>query len=262
MTHSELSNIQDALINYIIGKKSNIQQHIVDQGKFDSTTRLNIYHNAYHLRLRETIDTDHSVLGSFLGDDLFNLMVNGYITQHPSNFSSLRQYADALPRFLAETPPFSEHPVIAEMAHFERRLLTAFDAAQAQRLTSEQIQQMPQDRWPTLSFRFHPSFQLINTQWNTVEIWQALKKENDPPQAIKENTSWQLWRNRDRLTQFKSIGNEELVLMKMALSGATMEALCKQLLKAHDEQSAPQKMVNYLLLWIQQGVLSTSTTVK
>ena len=127
----ELREHQQQLMAYLLGQDSTIADHVVDQGGITTDVRLGIYRNAYRIRLRETIDVDHPVLGTYLGDELFDRMVDGYIDQHPSSFSSLRQFADRLPKFLSTNTPFSEHPQIAELARFERLLLTAFDAADA-----------------------------------------------------------------------------------------------------------------------------------
>ena len=80
--------------------QSSFRRHVQESGLIDVNTRLGIYKNAYQVRLQETIDTDHTVLGQYLGDDLYQLMMNDYITQHPSHQFSLRHFSDELPNFL------------------------------------------------------------------------------------------------------------------------------------------------------------------
>ena len=108
-------------------------------------------------------------------------MVAGYIAAYPSRETSLRYFSEQLPIFLANTKPFSEHPVLAELARFERYLLTAFDASDAQAASAAMLSQIPAQDWPQLHFRLHPSVQRYQSDWNAVEICRHLSK-NKPHQ--------------------------------------------------------------------------------
>lgn len=253
---SDLQQRQQQLMDFLLGRDEAIASHVVDQGGIGSDIRLAIYRNAYRIRLRETIDVDHPVIGSYLGDDLFDQMVDGYIDNHPSSFSSLRQFADALPAFLAEHPPFAEHPQIAELARFERMLLSAFDAADADRLPADHLTTIPAEQWPELHIRFHPSVQLFNTEWNVVEIWQQLKAEQTPPAPEQETAFWLLWRNDERLTEFRSLSPQELVLLQGCLNGHNFAQLCEDLLEHVAEDEVANMLVGTISKWLQQGLIS------
>lgn len=254
-----LASLQQKLINYLIDDDPivthTIMEQITDHGNITRDVRLNIYKNAYHVRLKETIENDHEMLGFFLGDDLFDQMVLGYINAYPSDNTSLRHFADKLPLFLASHPPFNGHPIISEIAHFERLLMIAFDAANADRFTRQVLSNTPHEQWPELIFRFHPSVQIANFNYNSVEAWQSLKQEQSPEPAIKQNSIWLLWRNNDRLTQFRSLPPQEKYLIDMILNGANFADLCDFLLQEIEEDQASQVAFNYLLTWIDDGIL-------
>jgi Putative DNA-binding domain len=258
MAFAGLATLQSSLLDFILDKESSIEQYIVDSDQISAATRLGIYHNAYRLRLRETIETDHPVLGAYLGDEWFDQMVDGYVARQPSCHTSLRQYADALPDFLSRVKPFCDVEILAEIARFERLLLTAFDAADCVRFTSAQLQQLPQENWPSMTFRFHASFQIFYSQWNTVDVWQSIKSKVTPSEATSISSTWWIWRNDDRLTQFRSADDEEVRLVSLALRGASMEALCDSLLRHYDEHTASQRMLHHLTQWIDQGLLSNT----
>ena len=250
----ELAKLQAQMINYLTNNDMTISQHIVEQGNITKDVRLNIYKNAYFQRFKEVIDNDHPILGTYLGDDLFDEMVEGYVKKHPSNHSSLRNYADNLPLFLAQEAPFSNHPILSELAYFERLLLTAFDALDVEIFTLNDLQQIAKHQWPTLIFRFQPSVQLAKFQWNSVESWQSLKNEQTPAQAVTGNNTWLLWRNSERLTEFRSLSGEELVLISMILEGRNFSELCEHLLTSSDSGDVTELALNYLSIWIEQGL--------
>ena len=252
----KLKQLQTDFMAYLTSGDETISQQVIQQGKIDVATRLHIYSNAYLMRLREAIDNDHPILGVYLGDDLFDQMVAGYIENHPSEVESLRYFADQLPNFLAAAAPFNEHPIIADIARFERALLNAFDAADAQSITVVDLQKVPPENWPLMKLRFHPSMQFFETQWNTVETWQAIKQEQTPPAAeVQGKAYWLLWRNQDRLTEFNSLTEDEYALLTAALRGTDFSGLCEVLFDYYAEIEISQTAVNYLQKWIQLGLI-------
>jgi hypothetical protein len=254
-----LASLQQKLINYLVDDDpvvtTKIMNEIEDHGNISRDVRLHIYKNAYQARLKETIDNDHQILGFFLGDDLFDQMVVGYINTYPSDNTSLRHFADKLPFFLANNAPFNNYPIISELAHFERLLMIAFDAADATRFTRDLLSKTPPEQWPDLVFRLHPSVQMAHFHYNSVETWQALKQEQSPEPAKKQPSNWLLWRNNDRLTQFRSLPAQEYKLINMMLTGASFAALCDFLLEEVTEEEASQVALNYLLTWLDDGML-------
>ena len=258
---STLRATQQQFLAYLRSGDSAIADAIVDQAPVGRDTRLGIYANAYRLRLNETLETDHEMLGLYLGDDLWAQMVDGYIDDHPSRFRSLRQYGDALPDWLARHPPFSEHPQIAEIADFERRLLVSFDAADSDCADAGTLAQLPATDWPDLKLRFHPSVQPFRVNTNCVEIWQALKNGHPPPDAaLQADSGWLLWRGEDRLTQFRSLPAEEALLLHHFLSGGDFAGSCEQLLPQHGEQAAPVAALEILTHWLDSGLVRELTT--
>ncbi|WP_143764412.1 HvfC/BufC N-terminal domain-containing protein [Cognaticolwellia mytili] len=256
MSELSLHTLQQQMINYLIDDELTITHQVEEHGGISRDARLHIYKNAYQMRLKETIDNDHEQLGIYLGDDLFDQMVDGYIKAYPSNNTSLRNFADALPEFLANHAPFNGYPLISELAHFERLLMVAFDAADTERFTRELLIEIPHEQWPTLVFRFHPSLQICHFNFNTVETWQALKQEKAPQPATKIANTWLLWRNKQRLTQFRSISQVEFSLLEMILKGSDFSSLCDYLLTQNLEEDVSQVALNYLLAWIDDGILA------
>lgn len=251
-----LQQLQREFFEYLLHGDERIAAQVVDQEPVGRDVRLQIYRNAYRLRLRETLDTDHEILGHYLGDELFELMVNGYIDRHPSTYRSLRQFGDALPEFLRQEPPFAEYPQLAELAAFERRLLTSFDAADAQRIEIAALAALPPADWPAMRLRFHPSVQLFRADWNSVEMWQALKAEESPPVAMPQPDSWWLlWRGDDRLTQFRSVAQEEADSLQHFLHGGNFSGVCEYLLGAWSEEAVAARALELLSGWLSCGLV-------
>ena len=250
-----LQEQQQHLMAYLRNEESQIEEHISDQGGIDIGVRLGIYRNAYRMRLRESIEVDHPVLGVYLGDDLFDLMANEYVKHCPSSRTSLRHFADQLPGFLARTEPFNEHGQIPELARFERLLMTAFDAAEANRLPSEALVELPVQDWPDTTLRFHPSMQIFSTAWNVVEMWQAIREEREPPPPIESTNHWLVWRNSGRLTEFASITLLETELLQRALQGKNLAELCEFLAEQIEETRVAETFLQIMRSWLSKGLV-------
>ena len=226
-------------------------------------TGLDIYAHAYGARLREALDNDHRQLGRYLGDDLWDQLCTGYIAAHPSRYRSLRQFGDRLSEYLRTTEPFSDHPQIAELSAFERRLLDSFDAADAPYADRSGLQSLPSEAWPELRLRFQPSLQRYSAAWNSVEIWQALKDERTPPAAAPATShEWVLWRDATRITRYRSLDVEEATGLDHFLSGGTFADLCELLMADHAAQSVPSVALQLMQRWAQEGWIAHWVSTK
>ena len=251
----ELGQLQKAFLTYLTGGEADIMDSVVDQGDVDRKARLDIYQNAYHVRLRDCIETDHPILGLYLGDDLFDQMVMEYIREYPSHYPSLRQFCDHLPDYLSNNEPFKSVPIIAEIAAFERILLDAFDAADSETLTATDLQDLPPENWPEMQLDFHPSVRVFDARWNNVECWQALKNEQKPPEAVQQQSWWIIWRDRDRLTQYRSLSLDGFVLYQCFRDHYSFADAC-ELLKEHlPENRIGLATVEHLKCWFGHGMI-------
>ncbi len=229
--------------------------HIVQGGGIAAATGMAIYRNAYAARLREALENDHPVLGRYLGDELWARMCDGYVAAHPSRVRSLRQFGEFLPEYLAGAEPFSLSPQLAEIARLERRLLDCFDAADAERADWPSLLGMPETNWPGLHLRFHPSVQRLQHAWNSIDVWNALKRGDVPPAASAETTNWLLWRDEECITRFRSMALDESLALQHFLQGGDFAGACEALLQAHPPEVVPGVAIGLLRNWCDEGVV-------
>lgn len=234
-----------------------VAARVTERGPAPTAVRLGIYANAYGKRLAEALESDHPILGRYLGDALWQRMCIGYIVAQPSRFRSLRNFGDALSEFLATAEPFSRQPILAELAAFECTLLDAFDAADGPRLPWSGLLAQPQPDWPCLRLRFHPSVRRLATGWNSVAVWQALKAEREPPPAAEiPGGAWLLWRDEQRLTRFRTLAADEDDLVAALLQDdADIAALCERLAGLHPAEQVPGRLLELLQQWFDAGLV-------
>lgn len=255
---SDLAALQHAFYAYLRGGPiAPMAAQVIAHGPAPTSVRLGIYANAYRKRLNAALEADHAMLGRYLGDALWERLCIDYIAAQPSRTRSLRWYGDGLPIFLARAEPFAQHPLLAELAAFERTLLDAFDAADADRLPWSALLALSPDEWPRLRLRFHPSVRRLASAWNAVPVWQTLKAERAPPAALAQPGVWLLWRDPQRITQFRAVpADEEAALRAMADDSVDFASACERLGDHLPPEQVPARALALLQQWLAAGLIS------
>ncbi|QTL37594.1 DNA-binding domain-containing protein [Pseudoalteromonas viridis] len=263
---AELAKLQQAFVDMLTGADNDLLNHIAPQPGLDTKDRAAIYHNAYRIRLTKVLEQDHEMLGRYLGDELFDQMVAGFLSHYPSQDPSLRHFGDRLPEYLANEPPFSAHGILSEMAAFERLLLHAFDAPDDTRLSIQALQQVPANLWPNVIFTLHPSVRLLCCQFASVESWQALKQADTPPQPeLSSPRYWLIVREASLRTAFHPLSHSDYVCLKTIRDELPFSFVCEAAAGLHHDTETGTHAVMLLLQkaldagWLSQYTLPVNT---
>jgi hypothetical protein len=238
-------------------KGAAFKSQIIDDKKVGATKRLNIYYDAYRLRIIEALSNVYPHLKNLLGDDLFDKTARAYIDLHPSTYRNMRWVGDKMHAHLQQTLP--QHPIAAEMAAFEWTLGLAFDAEDAPILTLQDLAAIPPENWADLKFKFHPSLQLLSLEWNVLLAWQALNADETPPAAAQINEPCVVWR-KEMNSHYRSLELVEYAAIQQLIAGATFGELCEKLQENADEESATMQAAQYLSGWLNEGMITTTAS--
>ena len=249
---SALDHLQRDFQHYILADEAPAAIHaaVREQYGLSAEARLAIYHRAYRSRLRQALCEAYDKTWSFIGDDMFADLANGYIAAHPSRHANLRWFGGGLAAHAALA--LDDYPFIAELASLEWALGLAFDADDVAPLTAADMQAIAPELWGDLQFRLHPSVHILDLRWNAVALWQALAAENDPPEAVESEAvqHWLVWR-RDDQPHFRSLPVAEADALYRIAEGASFGEVC-----AAAGEEAMLALAGYLQHWLAQGVLT------
>ena len=196
VNHKTLAELQAALQDFLLDKKTNTNDLTLETPAFSRSERLAIYHNAYRLRLIDTLSNDYPALKFYVGEDDFTKLASEYIEQHPSKNPSLRWLGEHLAAFLRTHVDWQEKIHLAELAEFEWAQINAFDAADTNLATIEDLRLLLPEDWMTLQLQFHPSLQQLHFYSNAPEQWNGAIKDE---LAVETKTNaelqtWLIWR--------------------------------------------------------------------
>lgn len=265
---NNLKKIQNTFQNYLFQQNSNapavipsedilnndLHSLILSTDKISAEERLAIYSHAYRAHLIDALSEHFSMLKSYLGDEQFEALSLTYIKQHPSTYRSIRWFGDQLSFFLAENTAYRNFSYLSELAQFEWTQSLVFDALDSRILTLEAISKVPPEQWATMQFTSHPSIHRLNLSWNIVEIWQALKENQTPPEPTSKSTLLVLWRN-NFINQYCVLTEDEAWAMDAMLNRASFSEICEGLCQWHDVETTSLHAASLLKGWILSGLI-------
>ncbi|SFP55231.1 DNA-binding domain-containing protein [Pseudomonas borbori] len=254
-----LNDWQRELEAYLLGSDPTanpaLRASLLGSSALSAEQGLAIYHNAYRARLLEALRGDYPAVHGWLGDAEFDALAGAYIAAHPSQHFSLRWLGAGLADFIdAYLVPAQAAP-LGELARLEWAFGLAFDAAEADALSLEQMADLPAEDWPNLQVRLLPSVQWQLCRYNSLALWRANKAQDAFPGslALEQPQVCLIWR-QGLISQYRSLQPDEAeALHGMAVAGWNFAELCVQLSELGD--NAPLQAATWLRQWLCDGLL-------
>jgi hypothetical protein len=254
---SDFARQQDDFQRGILSGDDSILAEILDSPKEKREVLYGVYRHAYGSRLVDALRNDHGLLHSYLGDEMFDTMGYAYVAAKPSHHPNLRWFSQGLPDFLKSTDPYSDHPVLADLAALEKALNDAFDATDAPVLGLTDMAGFAPEVWNTLKFQPHPASCRLDVSTNAAAVWLALKNDETPPDAVALDEPGRLliWR-QDVTPMFRELTPEEAMMWDEAANGIPFGVLCSMLATYDDPDGAAARGAGYLHGWVTSGLLT------
>jgi Putative DNA-binding domain len=252
-----LAELQHSFQAAVMAGEDAILALIPDNSRTSRGVLLGVYRNAYVGRLADIVAHDHPILARYMGDEAFDVMARAYIAAHPSRHPNVRWFSQGLPEFLASREVYNVLPELTDLAHLERALNAAFDAADAPLLDIAALARHAPERWGKLRFEVHPSAARHDCTTNAFGIWRALKEEAPPPRAEKlcEPERLLVWRN-GVTPAVRPLGVEEAMMWDEAVKGVRFSGLCELVATYAGAEGAALRAAQYVQGWIAAGTLS------
>jgi hypothetical protein len=232
---------------------------IVDDPQLDAVRRLEVYANAYFQRIYDCLERDFGALAAGIGEAGFHDLVTAYLIAHPSRHPSLRFIGAALPDYLAgaaQAAPFRRRwPWACDLARFEWALGSAFDAADADPLSRQDLTLSASGGWDTLVLRFAPAVALVETQWPVHDAYTAWTRHQSlQPAAEPSATCICVWR-RGESVRHRVLDALEARLLQAARAGVCFGELCALAAEERGQARAPALAAEWLGRWVDDDLV-------
>ncbi len=253
---SKLGVLQADFQAYVMRDQPGIEMAVVGDNIAPATRRLQVYHDAYRLRLTDVLRNDFSGLAKLLGEAEWQSLCLEYLAAHPSTYTSVRWLGRDLESYLDGTSQWSARPYLAEMAAFEWAWGRAFDAADALSLAPGDLAEISPDAWSDMTLTLHPSLQRLSLHWNVPAVFSAQSHGEALPEwvASEQAVPWLLWR-QDLTVFWRSLAAAEAHALAMVSRGNSFASLCDALCAWYAPDSVPQQAVQFLQQWFADGLV-------
>lgn len=252
---STLAAVQRGFRDYLVhGEPDRIRTLVA--GERDPMRRIGIYGAAYRLRLKEALATEFTLLGAYIGEDRFDALLEHYIRCHPSRDYNIRRYGHRMAAYLAEAAPWTDQPLLAELARFEWAQGLSFDAPDAEPLGVDAVAAVPADAWATLRVDFHPALHRSDFHWNVHDLWSAWQAGAALPEPVRMETAvpWLFWRE-GRRSVFASLAPDQAAAIDAARADGDFAAVCEALCAWHPPENVPARVAAELRGWVEAGMV-------
>lgn len=252
---SRLPEIQGDVQALVMSGAPAAFRHVVGDERASARERLDVYYQAYRLRLLEVLRKDFAGLAELLGEAAFRELFIAYLGTHPSAHPSVRWVGRELASFVEDQ--FPERPELAEMARFEWAWGLAFDAADADPVSLQAMGAIQPDQWSGLRFDFHPSLQRLELHANVPEIFLAFTANEPLPETNWKTDAqgWAVWR-QGLTVKWRSLPPDEAWGLDACDAGEDFAGLCAGLCRWHDAAAVPLKAAELIRQWLGDGLVT------
>ncbi len=254
---TKLANLQSTIQQAILGDKPDAVKLVRKPVKGTPEARLDVYRDAYGLRLTEFIANDYPKLKCYMGEAKFTALAHAYISRHRSNDPNARWYSRHLAEFLRASPAYVRKPELAELADLERCLSEAFDAVDAPVTTMGELAALEPEQFGTVAFDISPSVRRFKVRTNVTSLWSSLRCDEHPPHPIMLDADQELlvWR-QGTASRFRMLGNEEAMALDAAREGVSFGVICEMIATMDDPDTAAVRAATYLRGWIEGEIIA------
>jgi hypothetical protein len=161
------------------------EQIIKPNDRLSSVERLEIYNRVYWFRILSSLADDFPGLRAVIGQEKFDQVLLGYLTELPSESFTLRDLGSRLEGWLRAHPEFiaDRERVALDMVRLEWADIEAFDAAEFPTLSQKEIGSLGED--PV--FRLQPYLQLLDLAYPVDELLLKVRETEGPETDISSN---------------------------------------------------------------------------
>lgn len=153
--------------------------------RLTSVERLEIYNRVYWFRILSSLADDFPGLRAVIGQEKFDEVLLGYLTEMPSESFTLRDLGSRLEKWLRAHPELiAEHERMAlDMVRLEWADIEAYDTAEFPVLTQNELGSLGED--PV--FHLQPNIQLLDLAYPVDELLLKVRETEEPETDISSN---------------------------------------------------------------------------
>jgi hypothetical protein len=216
--------------------------------------RLQIYVDAYFLRLLGCLREDFPAIFAVVGETEFERLVRSYLARHPPTAHSIDYAGRHFAEFLQVDSILSRYSFLADLARLDQAIAEVFVAPDCAALSAADMRILAPADWPRYTLRTQPALRVLEAKWKVAAIRRAVEIGASWSSPAPEPTAVLVWR-QDAQVYFRDLERVEHAALKRASKGANIATLCETIASGLDHQDAADAISRMLTRWLADGIL-------
>ncbi len=150
---------------------------VAGPGKQPAGRRFDVYRNNVTFSLVNALAETYPAVQRLVGKDFFAAMARLHVRASPPTSPLLFEYGRDFPAFIDEFEPARQLPWLGDVARVERGWLDAYHAADAAKLTPQQLSSLSPEALEAARFVAHPATRIVRSAYPAVSIFAANRDE-------------------------------------------------------------------------------------
>lgn len=245
-----------------------IDRLFAEHTALSQTDALGIYNNAYHQRLINISSELYPLLYRTLGDDAYTTLWLAYLQEHPPRPGSMNLLGTQLHDFASEHSHYGKLPALLDIIALETAFIDCFDRIDEDAFTLQQLQELPQDQWPSMRWQAKQDWVLINSAFDLESYYRKLQahfanNEAEPGSApfgverLPQAADYLVRRQNQRM-HFQKITPAMGLFLSAVQRGDNFAQICEALAEKWPELSTPELSLGLLLQAIEWQLLTSA----
>lgn len=253
MSSARLSQLQTQFREFLYGghHENDLAAQVRTVGSTGPNDRLDVYRNAYFIRLEAALAHDFTATEKILGKKTFARCAGGYTLACPSGSPSLRQFGHRFANWLR----LEKSPMLGDLAAIEWAALNAFDGPDANAADAHRLQAFTPEDWPSLRIRLMPTLALLALGSNADRVWLAkgegIELEAAPVHYIA------LWRGEQYRPMLVALEAADYAALTVIASESALAVASERLADELDPSTVPQRIAAALQRALVQGWIAS-----
>jgi hypothetical protein len=141
--------------------------------------RWHVYTHGYRARLAEALSEDFRAIHRILGEEVFESLLERYLSQCAPRSYDLGHAGDRLAGFLMSDRLTAELPFLTDLARLEWAMVEAFVAEDAEPLDPRELERLGPEAAAALRFTLQPAASIVRSSWPLDELWATRDQPDD-----------------------------------------------------------------------------------
>ncbi len=213
--------------------------------------RLDVYRNAYFIRLEAALAHDFPITEKIVGKNTFARCAGEFALARPSTSPSLRQFGQHFANWIH----VEKSPIFGDLAAIEWAALKVFDGPDAKVVDAHRLQAFAPEEWPSLNIRLMPTLTPLALGSNADRVW--LEKGEGVALVVAPLHYVALWRGEQYRPMLAALESDNYAVLAAIARESELAAASECLAEELDPDTVPQRIAATLHLALAYGWIAS-----